>query len=78
MNLSNEKKQEMVNAIKEYFFNERNQEIGDLAATLILDFFIEELAPVFYNQGVYDAYQFMNGKLEDLFEIQIVKQHKKS
>lgn len=59
--------------LKEYFKNERNEELGDLAATLLLDFIIEELAPEFYNQGVYDSHNFLSAKLEDIFELQIYK-----
>ena len=41
--------------IKNYFLKGREEEIGDLAAGLMLDFIIEELAPEFYNQGIQDA-----------------------
>lgn len=67
--LTKEKKEEMIRSIKHYFFNERDLELGDLASSLVLDFFIEELAPEFYNQGVLDSYQFMNDKNEDLLSI---------
>lgn len=68
--LSKEKKEFMITSIQSYFRNERDIELGDLAATLILDFFIEKLAPEFYNQGVEDAHRFMSEKLEDLLGIQ--------
>ena len=68
--LTNEKREEMISAIKTYFFNEREEEIGDLAASLILNFIIEELAPEFYNQGVYDSYKYMNDRIDDLLSIQ--------
>lgn len=68
--VSKEKRDEMISAIKTYFLTEREEEIGDLAAGFILDFFIEKLAPEFYNQGVYDSYQFINEKVEDLLGIQ--------
>ncbi len=29
----------MIDSIKEYFYNERDEELGDLAAGMILDFF---------------------------------------
>ncbi|MCG9966670.1 DUF2164 domain-containing protein [Pelotomaculum terephthalicicum JT] len=50
----------MISAIQTYFLNEREDKLGDLAASLILDFFIEKLAPEFYNQGVYDSYIYMS------------------
>jgi uncharacterized protein (DUF2164 family) len=70
INITKEKKDEMVSAIKSYFFKEREEEIGDLAAGLILEFITEKLAPEFYNQGVYDSYKYMNDMIEDLLSIQ--------
>lgn len=69
--LTKEDRDEMVSAIKAYFSREREEEIGDLAAGLMLDFIIEELAPEFYNQGVYDSHKFMEKQMEDLLAIQI-------
>lgn len=68
--LSKEQKEEMTGAIKTYFAREREEEIGDLAAMLLLEFFMEELAPVFYNLAVEDCHAFTADKLDDLFEIQ--------
>jgi len=59
----------MVTAIKDYFLTVREEKIGDLAAGLLLDFIIEELAQEFYNQGVYDSQKFMEDKIEDLSSI---------
>ncbi|WP_138205798.1 DUF2164 domain-containing protein [Haloimpatiens lingqiaonensis] len=70
INVSKEKREKMISSIKEYFFNERDEELGDLAAGLILDFFIKELSTEFYNQGVYDSYKYMNDRIDDLLEIQ--------
>ncbi|MFD2044859.1 DUF2164 domain-containing protein [Ornithinibacillus salinisoli] len=68
--LSNEQKDEMVQMIQAYFIEEQNEEIGNLKAMLILDFIMEKLAPVFYNQGVEDSHRYMAQKLDDIFEIQ--------
>lgn len=68
--LTKEKRGEMVLTIKDYFLKEREEKIGDLAAGLILDFIISELAPEFYNKGVEDSYKFMQDKVEDLLSIQ--------
>ncbi len=69
-NLSKEQKEDMINSIKNYFYNEREEELGDLAANLLLNFIIEELGPEFYNAGVYDSYKYMNDRIEDLLSIQ--------
>jgi uncharacterized protein (DUF2164 family) len=68
--VTKEVRDEMVSDIKGYFLKEREEEIGDLAAGLMLDFFLEKLAPAFYNQGVYDAHRYMQDAAEDLLSIQ--------
>lgn len=68
--LSAEVKHDMTDQIQHYFLQEHDEEIGQLKATLILDFFLKTIAPVVYNQGIADAHQFLEEKLEDLFTIQ--------
>ena len=68
--LTKEKKEEMIEKIKNYYFNERDEEIGNLGASLFLDFIINDLAVEFYNQGVYDSFLYMNDRCEDLLAIQ--------
>lgn len=67
--LNKDKRVFMISAIKEFFLNERDEDLGELAAGFILDFVIDKLADEFYNQGVYDSYRFMNGKTEELLDI---------
>ncbi len=67
--VTKEVKKEMIEAIKTYFLNERDEDLGDLAAGFILDFFLEEMAPHIYNQGVYDSYKYMGERIEDLMGI---------
>ena len=69
--IAKEKKIEMINEIKEYFLKERDEDLGDLASALILDFIIEKIAPEFYNQGIYDSYKYMSERNEDLLSILI-------
>lgn len=70
LSLSKEKKEVMVTEIKNYFLKERGEEIGDLAAGLLLNFIIEKIAPEFYNKGIQAAYGFMSERLEEMLEIQ--------
>lgn len=71
--ISKETEEKMRNSIVKYFLNERNEDLGYLASQLLLDFFIKELAPYVYNQGVEDAYVYIKDKTEDLFALQIIK-----
>lgn len=68
--LTKERRDAMVSEIKYYFSKEREEEIGDLASGLILDFILEKIAPEFYNQGVYDSHKYMEDAVEDLLSIQ--------
>jgi uncharacterized protein (DUF2164 family) len=70
LKITKERRDEMVSAVKNYFSKEREEELGDLAAVLVLEFIIEKLAPEFYNQGVYDSYTYMQNTVEDLLSIQ--------
>jgi uncharacterized protein (DUF2164 family) len=67
--LTKEQRDAMISEIKFYFSHEREEELGDLAAGLVLDFILEKLAPEFYNQGIADAYRYMKDAAEDLLSI---------
>ncbi len=68
--LSKERRDEMIADIQTYFSKERDEEIGNLGAGMVLDFIVENLAPAFYNQGVHDAHQYMKDAAEALLAIQ--------
>jgi uncharacterized protein (DUF2164 family) len=59
----------MIAEIKNFFSKEREEEIGDLAAGIILDFILEKIAPELYNQGVDDSYRYIKDAAEDLLSI---------
>jgi len=64
--LDKERKQRMVRAIQTYFVEKLDQEIGQLAAELLLEFFVKQVGPTIYNQAVKDAQAFLQDKLMDL------------
>ncbi|WP_297438578.1 DUF2164 domain-containing protein [uncultured Clostridium sp.] len=67
--LSKEREQELLNNIQEFFITERDEELGDLAASIVLDFIINEIGPELYNQGISDSYKYMSDRVEDLLGI---------
>jgi uncharacterized protein (DUF2164 family) len=71
LQLTREKREDMVSALKYYFDKERDEELGDLAAGMLLDFIIKELAPEFYNQGVLDSNKYLNDRVEELLSIML-------
>ena len=50
-----ERRADILYKLKAYFREERDEDLGDLAADLLLDFIGREIGPIFYNQGVKDA-----------------------
>lgn len=70
ININKDKRKDMIKEIQNYFENEREEILGELAASLILDFIIEALGPEFYNQGVLDSYKYMNDRIEDMLGLQ--------
>jgi uncharacterized protein (DUF2164 family) len=68
--LSKERRVEMIGQIKQFFQIERDEEIGDLAASAVLDFALEKLGSEIYNEGVKDSYSYINDKIIDVLGIQ--------
>jgi uncharacterized protein (DUF2164 family) len=59
-------KEEIASSIQRYFLEEREEEIGGLQASILLDFVLKEIGPSFYNQGVRDAQAALQGVVADL------------
>lgn len=68
--IEKEKRNELIDQIKTFYYEENNEEIGDLKASIILDFFIDILAPEFYNIGIYDSYKYIQDRAEDLLSLE--------
>ncbi len=67
-------KDSMISEIQRYFYEERNEEIGNLAAENMLEFFKNSLGPYFYNEAIKDARNLMEEKMasieEDLYSLE--------
>ena len=64
--LSDDRRARLMRSIKQHFIDEFDDEISDFRAQALLDFFVRELGPPVYNQGVRDASSFMQDKLTDI------------
>lgn len=64
--LSAETEKTMISSIKGYFSKNMEEEIGDMKAGFLLDFFLKELAPTVYNKAVSDAKFSLQNSLNDL------------
>lgn len=64
--LSDERRASLLRSIKEHFEAHFDEPLSDFRAEGLLDFFVRELGPPLYNQGVRDASSFMQSKLADI------------
>lgn len=68
--LRKEVKEDLIESIKLFFANERDEEISDFQASVVLDFITSTVGPHIYNQAIADAHDFLSGKLEDLYGLE--------
>lgn len=64
--LSDERRADLVARIQRHLREQFEEEVGELKAGLLLDFFVKELGPAVYNQAIKDAHDFVADKLVDL------------
>jgi len=64
--LSKQEIKEMLPSIQRYFREELEEEISEMRAKFLLDYFLKEMAPLAYNKGVRDAEMYFRAKIEDL------------
>ncbi|WP_378954676.1 DUF2164 domain-containing protein [Pelosinus sp. sgz500959] len=68
--LTKELKEQIITDIQNYFHDERDEEIGNLSAELLLQFMIEKVGPAIYNQAIRDAHSLVTKKIEDLYGLE--------
>jgi len=66
IHLSADRRAQLLRALKEYVSAEFGDTLSDFRAEALLDFFIRELGPPIYNQGVRDAAGYVQQKLADI------------
>lgn len=64
--LSDERRASLTRSLRQYFVEHFDEPLSDFRADGLLMFFLEELGPAVYNQGVRDAHAYMQDKLTDL------------
>ena len=64
--LSDDRRQALLRAITHYFRENFDEPLSEFRAEALLDFFVTELGPPVYNQGVRDAAGYLQQKLSDI------------
>lgn len=71
LELSNDVRKQAIASIRRHLHEEFDQDIGDLKASVLLDYFLAELGPSLYNMGVADAKAVLVERVEDLASLSL-------
>ena len=66
LSLSDAAHKQSIASIRRYVADELDQDIGDLKADSVLDFFLKEIAPTIYNGAIADAQTYLRERVADL------------
>lgn len=66
LDLKPEEKKKFINEIQQYFYEERDEEIGIIAAEKVLNFFLDNLGNVIYNKALDESRIWFSRRLEDI------------
>ena len=64
--ISEEKRKESIEEIINFFINNRDEEIGIIAAGDILDHFLQTVGIQIYNKGIEEAINFLRDRFESI------------
>lgn len=64
--LTPQERDDAMYSLKKFFSTELDEELTDLRAKMLLDYFLKEIGPLSYNRGANDAEKFFRKHLEDL------------
>jgi uncharacterized protein (DUF2164 family) len=67
--LSPEQQKYAINQLQDYFLQERDEELSELGAILLLDFISQKLGPLYFNKGIEQSQKFMTERVEDLYAL---------
>jgi len=65
---SKEEQRDLIPRIKAFVRDELDLEIGDLQASMLMDFFAEKLGHAVYNRAIYDAQALIATKADEMAE----------
>ena len=64
--LSKQARSDAITSIQRYFQESMPEPIGNMAAGLLLNYFLEEVGPAIYNQAIADAQTRIQQRMSDL------------
>ena len=64
--LSDDARKRAIASIRRYFSENLDEPVGDLKATLFLEYVLAEFGPTIYNHAIADAQAFLSERIADL------------
>lgn len=64
--LPKQTRSDAIASMQRYFEENMPEPLGELAAGLLLDFFVEEIGPAIYNRAIADAQHHLQQRIADL------------
>jgi uncharacterized protein (DUF2164 family) len=64
--LSKESRKELISSIERYFKENMEEPIGNIPASALLGFFLDELGPVVYNRAVADVQERLQARVMEV------------
>lgn len=64
--LTKDQETQIVASLQRYFREELDQEISTMRSRFLLEYIMDEIAPIAYNRAIKDAEAYFRAKLEDL------------
>lgn len=68
--LSAQARESLVTELREFLHQEWDEDVSQFKAGMLLDFFMDKLAPTVYNQAVNDAHSLMMSRIEDILALE--------
>lgn len=57
--------------LQTFFAEEREENLGNIGAEMLLQFILKEVGPMIYNQAILDARDLMEEKIDDLYQLEL-------
>lgn len=64
-------KEKIIYELQSYFENEREEDLGNIGAELLVDFILKEVGPMIYNQALIDVHELMEEKIDDIYLLEL-------
>ena len=61
-----EARKEVISSIERYFQENMEEKIGNIAASALLGFFLEEIGPLVYNKAVADVQERLQARISEI------------